>query len=108
MRRAARVAAAGVALSVLSCAPMGARAPLVEGPVADAASRSGALEAARRGRYVWVVTCTDCHGAVDPRSVSEARLELVLPRMFRFADLDGGQQADLRAYVAAARGSGAP
>ena len=99
MRRAVLIAVALIA----ACAPPGSRAPLVDGPVADAAQRAGALDAARRGREIYTTTCTDCHSAPDPNSVSQARLDKLLPRMFRSAALDAAERADVRAYLTAAR-----
>jgi len=103
MRRGGLIAGAtGASAILLACAAPGARAPLVDGPVADAARNSGSLDAAIRGRELYVTTCTDCHGAVRPASLTEAQWEKVLPRMARSAGIGAAAEADLRAYIAAA------
>jgi len=102
MQRGGVIAGACLGVALVACAPPGARAPLVDGTVADAARNAGALDAAIRGRELYVTTCTDCHGAVRPSSVSQARWEKVLPRMVRYAGIDANAEADLRAYIAAA------
>ncbi len=98
------VAVGGVALwAVASCAPPGARAPLVEGPVADAARASGTLDAAQRGRALYTTVCTDCHGAIRPASLTTAEWDSVLPKMALKAELSAAEQSDVRAYIDAAR-----
>ncbi len=95
-------AIAVLAAGLAACAPPGARAPLVEGPLAAAAERDGTLEAVRRGRGLYVTKCIECHGAVRPTELTVEEWDEVLPRMAKLAAITGPERADIRAYVRAA------
>jgi mono/diheme cytochrome c family protein len=108
IRRPGLIAAASVAGVVVSCAAPGARAPLVEGPVAEAAQRANSLAAAGQGRRIYVTACVDCHGARRPADYTPAEWDKILPKMALKAELTESERAQVRAYIDAVLSAGSP
>lgn len=71
--------------------------------LAIGAAQGYSAEAICHGRQLYVTDCRYCHMPVVPESISMERWDKVLPRMIEKAQLSGADEADIRAYVIAAR-----
>jgi len=65
--------------------------------------RGASAEQLRRGRELLVTACAYCHTPVYPTSISMERWDKALPRMIEKAQLHAADEADIRAYIIAAR-----
>jgi hypothetical protein len=78
--------------------------PEVDHELIAAGVMLGASEqAVRHGRELLVTSCRYCHVPVAPEAISVERWRAVLPRMIEKAQLGPVDEADIRAYVLAAR-----
>lgn len=98
------VAGSIVALMLAGASGCARRVPAVNDQLLQIGREQGAsAEQLRRGYDLLNTACAYCHVPVYPTSISMGRWDKALPRMIEKARLSAVDEADIRAYLVAAR-----